>query len=102
MSSSRLGMTIETVGRPAQLDGAGNAENGSECEPGILLKLAHGTCLRAYLPALQSSEPGAGRLSANPTKLWPAASSCEPRLDSLPALTGQTFSLTSVLPANNA
>jgi hypothetical protein len=38
-----------------------------------LVKFTHGACLRAYFPALHTVEPTAGRSSANPPKLYPAA-----------------------------
>jgi hypothetical protein len=41
----------------------------------------------------QVIEPTAGKPSANPMKVRPLASNCEPRFGVAPPLTGQLFSL---------
>src|ERR1700757_537002 len=57
MSSFRFGITHETVGSEAKLDELGKLVNGRLSEAGTLLKLVHGTCLRAYAPEVQAVEP---------------------------------------------
>src|SRR5437773_4959354 len=65
-SSSRLGITNETVGSVAKF--AGKRVNRRLVLAGRLLKLTQGLCLRAYRPLVQPVNPSDGRDSEYPAK----------------------------------
>src|ERR1700746_2511072 len=91
MSSRRSGITNETVGKVVKL--AGKLVKGWFALAGTLVKLTHGTCLRAYSPEVQTVEPAEGKPSEKPVKVRPAAASSLPRF-SVEKVCGQESSVT--------
>src|SRR5690349_20854997 len=100
MSWHRFGITNDTVGRRARF--FGNRPSGRLSDRGTLRKFVHGTCLRAYSPLTQASEPVAGRSSLYPANERFAAIRSAPRFGPLND-SGQASEVTPcVLPENSA
>src|SRR5215471_17830662 len=92
MSSVRLGMTNDSVGRLVK--SVGKLVKGWLALVGMLVKLTQGACLRAYpVVDVHSADPAESKLSEKPVKVWPAAVSSLPRF-SVENVCGQESSVT--------
>src|SRR5450755_725950 len=101
MSWHRFGMTNETVGSRAYCP-PGKRENGRLAAAGTLVKLIHGTCLRAYPPLVHTPDPAAGRSSEYPANVRPALISSAARLPELKRCGQLSSVMPCVLPENRA
>lgn len=91
ISSFRFGITKEMVG--SVVKSVGKAVNGWFALLGMLLKLIHGECLRAYAPDVHTVDPADGKSSEKPVKVSPAAASSLARF-SVEKVCGQESSVT--------
>src|SRR3974390_1663416 len=100
MSSSRFGMTKDSVG--SLVKSVGNAVKGWLTECARSEKSVQGTCFRAYSPETQTCDPGEGRLSEYPTKVFFAAMNCAPRFDAVNVCGHESSVILCVDPENKA
>src|ERR1039457_3302806 len=97
-----FGMTRDTAGSAVKSLLEGNAVNGWLAEAGTDGKSVQGACLRAEFPLVHTADPAAGRSSAYPVKVWPAAMRSAPRFGPVNVCGQESVVTPCVLPENSA